>query len=91
MARAMAEAGRPYVLSPIISSRGTLLDGTPLAQVIDRIDEEVSPRPAYYTVSCVHPSVFRGRWRPTGGSGGWPATGCSGSRRTPPASRPASW
>ena len=58
VARAMAEAGLPYVVSPIIDGRGTLLDGTPLAEVIARIDGAVTPRPAYYTVSCVHPSVL---------------------------------
>lgn len=58
VARAMAETGLPYVVSPIISGRGTLLDGTPLARLIERIDESVDPRPTYYTVSCVHPSTL---------------------------------
>lgn len=59
VAMAMSEAGLPYVISPIIDGRGMLLDGTPMAGVVARIDEVVAPRPAFYTVSCVHPSVLR--------------------------------
>lgn len=66
VARAMAEAGLPYVISPIIDGRGTLLDGTPLAEVVARIDGAVAPRPAYYTVSCVHPSALQDALREDG-------------------------
>ena len=38
VAGAMAETGLPYIVSPIIDGRGRLLDGTPLAEVIARID-----------------------------------------------------
>ena len=58
VALAMAGTGLPYVISPIIDGRGRLLDGTPLVEVIARIDGAVTPRPAYYTVSCVHPSAL---------------------------------
>src|SRR5262249_13424139 len=37
----------------------SLLDGTPLAEVIERIDGSVMSRPTYYAVNCVHPSVLR--------------------------------
>src|SRR3954454_12885124 len=58
VARAMAESGLPYVISFVITGRGTLLDGTPLAEVITSIDRSVSPRPVGFTISCVHPSVL---------------------------------
>lgn len=59
VARAMAGTGLPYVISAVIRGSGSLLDGTPLAAVIERIDGSVVPRPAYYAVNCVHPSVLR--------------------------------
>jgi homocysteine S-methyltransferase len=59
VARAMAGTGLPYVISAVIRGSGSLLDGTPLAEVIERIDGSASPRPAYYAVNCVHPSVLR--------------------------------
>ncbi|GGJ02565.1 hypothetical protein GCM10010885_09820 [Alicyclobacillus cellulosilyticus] len=58
MARAMAATGVPYVLSFIIRSDGRLLDGTPLVQAIERIDQTVSPPPRFYMVNCVHPSIL---------------------------------
>ena len=59
VARAMAGTGLPYVISAVIRGSGSLLDGTSLAEVIERIDGSASPRPAYYAVNCVHPSVLR--------------------------------
>ncbi|MGH7908431.1 MAG: homocysteine S-methyltransferase family protein [Thermodesulfobacteriota bacterium] len=59
VAKAMAASGLPYVLSPIIRSDGKLLDGTSFNEMISHLDKSVSPRPAYYTISCVHPSVRR--------------------------------
>lgn len=58
MARAMAETGKPYVLSFVIRASGSLLDGTPLSEAVARMDAEVTPRPAGYMVNCVHPQVF---------------------------------
>ena len=69
VAMAMSEVGLPYVVSPIIDARGRLLDGTPMAGVVARIDELVTPRPACYTVSCVHPSVLRQALRADEGLG----------------------
>jgi homocysteine S-methyltransferase len=65
VARAMAGTGLPYMVSFVITGRGALLDGTPLADVIDRIDGAVSPRPVCYSVNCVHPSVVREALRGT--------------------------
>jgi homocysteine S-methyltransferase len=58
LARALAATGMPYVLSFILRPAGTLLDGTPLADAMARIDDTVVPPPLCYWVNCVHPDVF---------------------------------
>lgn len=58
LARAMAKAGPPYVVSLIIQPDGRLLDQTPLAELIEEIDAAVSPKPAGYMVNCVYPAVL---------------------------------
>lgn len=58
IARAMAIHKIPYILSFIIRSIGTLLDGTTLSEAVSRIDAETDPPPACYWMNCVHPSVF---------------------------------
>jgi homocysteine S-methyltransferase len=55
IARAMASTGYPYVLSFVLRANGTLLDGVPVAEAIDRIDNEVDPAPTAYLANCVHP------------------------------------
>jgi S-methylmethionine-dependent homocysteine/selenocysteine methylase len=57
VAKAMAASSLPYVVSPIIRPNGKLLDGIFLSEMISYIDQAVSPKPAYYMISCVHPSV----------------------------------
>jgi S-methylmethionine-dependent homocysteine/selenocysteine methylase len=57
--KAMAASRLPYVISPVIRPNGKLLDGTSLSEMISYIDQSVSPKPAYYTISCVHPSLCR--------------------------------
>ena len=59
VAAAMAATGLPYALAPVIDADGALLDGTPLADAIRRIDAEVAPRPLHYLTGCVHPTTFR--------------------------------
>jgi homocysteine S-methyltransferase len=56
VARAMAETGRPYALAPMLHPNGIMLDGTPLADAITRIDAEVSPAPLYYMIGCLYPT-----------------------------------
>jgi homocysteine S-methyltransferase len=56
MARAMAGTAKPYILSFVLRPDGTLLDGTPVAEAIDRIDRSAAPAPAAYFANCVHPS-----------------------------------
>jgi len=63
IAAAMAATGLPYALAPVIDAGGVLLDGTPLADVIGRIDAEVAPRPLHYLIGCVHPTTLRKAWQ----------------------------
>ncbi len=54
----MAEAGKPYVLSFVVRPNGSILDGTPLTQLIDRIDNETAQAPTHYMCNCVHPTIY---------------------------------
>jgi len=58
IARAMAATGVPYVVSFVIDRRGCLLDGTPLAEAVDTIDDAVARRPLGFMVNCAHPSFL---------------------------------
>jgi len=58
IAMAMAACPVPYVLSFVLGRNGELLDGTPLHDAVAGIDAAVSPRPLFYMVNCVHPTVF---------------------------------
>jgi homocysteine S-methyltransferase len=58
IARAMAMTGVAYILSFIIRPEGTLLDGTPLKNVVNEIDDQVHPKPLGYMINCVHPVVM---------------------------------
>jgi len=55
--RAMAATGLPHVPSFVLGADGRVLDGTPLAEAVARVDAQVSPRPAYVSLSCIHPSL----------------------------------
>ncbi|HSP80862.1 MAG TPA: homocysteine S-methyltransferase family protein [Myxococcaceae bacterium] len=59
VALAMARTGVPYLLSFVIRPEGTLLDGTPIGEAVERIDALAEPRPAAFMANCVHPSIFR--------------------------------
>jgi homocysteine S-methyltransferase len=59
LAMAMATTGKPYVLSFVVRPDGTLLENTPLHDAISQIDLLVNPKPLFYLVNCVHPSVLR--------------------------------
>jgi S-methylmethionine-dependent homocysteine/selenocysteine methylase len=56
-ALAMGATGLPYVVSFVLGHEGRVLDGTRLADAVARIDEGASPRPLYYSISCVYPTV----------------------------------
>ncbi len=59
MAQAFSQTGPDYLISFIIRPSGRLLDGTPLEEAVDRIDQSVARPPAGYMVNCIHPSVLR--------------------------------
>jgi homocysteine S-methyltransferase len=58
MAAAMAQTGIPYVISFIIGPSGSLLDGTPLPEAVERVDAAAAPPPFAVMINCVHPLVF---------------------------------
>jgi len=58
IAVAMSKFGLPYMLSFVIRPEGTLLDGTPLGEAMDRIDNSLATPPTGYAVNCVHPKIF---------------------------------
>jgi len=59
LARALASTGTPYEISLMVGADGRVLDGSTLAEAIDRIDQAVSPQPLYYSLVCVHAAVAR--------------------------------
>ena len=59
IAAAVSQCGIPYGLSFVIRSDGQVLDGTPLQTAIEKIDATVDPRPLFYQINCVHPTIFR--------------------------------
>jgi homocysteine S-methyltransferase len=59
LARALAATGKPYIISFVIRSEGTLLDSTPLKDAISIIDTDVNPKPIAYMGNCTHASIFK--------------------------------
>lgn len=55
--RAMTATGLPAVVSYVLDRDGRVLDGTPLADAVARIDAEADPRPLFHSLSCIHPTV----------------------------------
>ena len=59
LAAAQAATGKPYIISFVFRPGGTLLDGTPLKEVVAAIDAHVHPKPLAYMCNCTHASIFR--------------------------------
>jgi S-methylmethionine-dependent homocysteine/selenocysteine methylase len=59
LALALADTGRPYMLSFVVRPEGTLLDGTPLKDAIAAIDAAATPRPLAFLINCTHVSFAR--------------------------------
>ncbi len=59
IARAMAETGRPYIISFCIGKDGRILDGTTLEDAIDNIDSKTKRPPTGYGVNCCYPSFLQ--------------------------------
>jgi len=60
IATAMSKLETQYLLSFVVYEEGTLLDGTPLGEAMDRIDNAVPNPPTGYAINCVHPKIFSG-------------------------------
>lgn len=71
LARAFAATGVPYALAPVVGPEGRLRDGTPLADLIARIDGAVTPPPLHFLIGCVHPSHVAEAWA----TPAWPRSG----------------
>jgi len=56
MARAMLSTGTPSVISFCINRHGQVLDGTPLSEAIDYLDDRLGGELLGYKVNCSHPS-----------------------------------
>jgi S-methylmethionine-dependent homocysteine/selenocysteine methylase len=59
LAKALAATGKPYIVSFVLRSEGTLLDGTPLKDAVSIIDTAANPKPIAYMVNCTHASIFK--------------------------------
>jgi len=57
IAHLMSRTGIPWMLSFVVRPAGTLLDGTPLADAIARIDDTTLAPPLGYSINCVHPAI----------------------------------
>ena len=58
MSDRLAVSGKPYIISFVINRFGMVLDGTPLAEAIDRVDQASVSPPAGYMVNCVYPTFL---------------------------------
>ncbi len=54
LCRSMARTGLPYVASYVVRPSGHLLDGTPLEEAVDRVDQETPTPPLLHMLNCVH-------------------------------------
>jgi S-methylmethionine-dependent homocysteine/selenocysteine methylase len=59
MARAMMATGLSAVIGFCINRHGEVLDGTPLDEAIDLLDERLEQAPLGYAVNCSHPNFVR--------------------------------
>jgi S-methylmethionine-dependent homocysteine/selenocysteine methylase len=66
MADRLAVSGRPYIISFVINRFGRVLDGTPLAEAMDNIDQAVVSPPAGYMVNCVYPTFLAAEHQSSG-------------------------
>jgi homocysteine S-methyltransferase len=59
LAAALAATQKPYIISFVLRSQGTLLDNTPLKEAVSIIDAEVRQKPIAYMANCTHASIFK--------------------------------
>jgi S-methylmethionine-dependent homocysteine/selenocysteine methylase len=55
--RAMTATGRPAIISWVLGRDGRVLDGTPLAEAVARVDAAAQTPPIFHSLSCIHPTV----------------------------------
>ncbi len=53
---AMAQTGRPFAAAPMVRPDGTMMDGTPLSDALERLDADPSRRPWHYMLGCIYPT-----------------------------------
>ncbi len=58
IAKAMEKTGIPYFISFVIGRDGNVLDGTPLIEAIDRVDDKTVVPPLGYMVNCSYPTFL---------------------------------
>ena len=58
IAKAMEKTGIPYFISFVIDRDGNVLDGTPLIDAIDRVDNKTAIPPLGYMVNCSYPTFL---------------------------------
>jgi S-methylmethionine-dependent homocysteine/selenocysteine methylase len=58
IARALEETGLPYVISFVIDRDGKVLDGTALAEAVDKLDDATARQPLGYMVNCAYPTFI---------------------------------
>jgi S-methylmethionine-dependent homocysteine/selenocysteine methylase len=64
-AKLMSDSGVPYILSFVINKLGQVLDGTPLVEAVQQIDDAVKTPPVGYMVNCVYPTFIQAERQPT--------------------------
>lgn len=58
MARALTRSGIPAIISFVINRKAEVLDGTPLVEAIETIDNSLATPPLGYMVNCVYPTFL---------------------------------
>ncbi len=58
IAECLSNSTTPYIISFVINRSGEVLDGAPLAQAIQYIDNSVSRPPVGYMVNCTYPTFI---------------------------------
>jgi homocysteine S-methyltransferase len=64
IARAMADSGKPYLISFCTGADGRVLDGTPLPEAMARLDAALDTQPVGYFVNCTHPRFLLAAYQP---------------------------
>ena len=58
IARAMATTDKPYLISFCTGRDGKVLDGVPLPEAMDTLDQQLTRPPTGYFVNCTHPQFI---------------------------------